>query len=98
MGSPWTFLTSRSHRHSIKNHAGSTCSMDPSLRTSPPNHLKHAGGWEGRISKDTYSHRGEEGTKPYRVLQVCPGVWTMHGKLTKPLGGGYQGKGEENMV
>lgn len=72
--------------------------MDPSLRTSPPNYLKHAGGWEGRISKDTYSHRGEEGTKPYRVLQVCPGVWTMHGKLTKPLGGGYQGKGEENMV
>lgn len=86
-GSSWTFLTSRSHRHSIKkNHAGSTCRMDPSLRTLPHSHPGHASGWEGRIGKDTYSHRGGEGTKPYRVLHVCPGVWTMHGKTSKASG------------
>lgn len=85
-GSPWTFLTSKSHRHSIKNHAASTCKTYPSLRTFPHSHRDMSVTGRGEFSKDTYSHRGGEGTKPCRVLQVCPGVWTMHGKTNKAPG------------
>jgi len=97
-GSPWTFLTSKSHRHSIKNHAASTCKTYPSLRTFPHSHRDMSVAGRGELARTptvTEVGRGPNPAGSYRSVLESGSCME---KPTKLLGGGYQGKGEENMA